>query len=269
MVVLQEKHGLYDPLELYSRFEPVVAPYVGGEQYRRYYRFRRDRWYGGIITGDTVGCNLRCGFCWAYYFTWGGFSKGELYSPLQAVEILTSLARRHGINRIRLSGGEPTLGFDHLIKVIELITSRGYHFILETNGVVIGSREEYARRLASFHGAGVSVRVSIKGTSPQEFVMLTRAEPRAWGFQLKAIKLLVEYGLEPGEEVYPAVMLSFTDSKGVERIKRVLRAIHPRLAESIDPEYVILYPHVVNLLKTTGLKPLVAFKPDELPSELI
>ncbi len=266
---MEETFEGYDPIEVYERLEPVVAPYRGGEQYRRYHRFRRDRWYGGIVTGDVIGCNLRCGFCWAHYFTWGNPSAGKLYNASQVAETLTSLARKYRVKQVRLSGGEPTLGFNHLIKVIELVTSKGYHFVLETNGVIIGLREEYAHKLASFHGAGIEVRVSIKGTSPQEFALITKAKPYAWSLQVRALKLLVDYGLEPGEEVYPAVMLSFTNDKGVTRIKRILSAIHSKLAESIDPEYVILYPHVEKLLKTTGLKPLRAYKPNEIPPELI
>lgn len=269
---MNEERRLYDPIELYKRLEPIVAPYRGGEQYRGYYRFRYDRWYGGIVTGDVIGCNLRCGFCWAYYFTWRTTEKelaNKLYTPSQTANILLSLAKKHNARQVRLSGGEPTLGFDHLIRLIELVTSRGYHFVLETNGVIIGFREDYARRLAGFHGAGIEVRVSIKGTSPQEFTLITRAKPYAWGLQLKALKLLINYGLEPGREVYPAVMLSFTDDKGVTRIKRVLSSINPILAKSIDPEYVILYPHVRELLKRTRLNPLKAFKPNEIPPELV
>ena len=261
--------GGYDPAEMAERLEPVVAPWRGGVQLRRYYRFRRDRWYGGIVTGDVVGCILRCGFCWAYRFTWGNPRAGKLLSPGEAAERLIELARQSGVKQARLSGGEPTLGFGHLVEVIETVTAEGIHFVVETNGILIGLREEYARRLASFHGAGIEVRVSIKGTSPEEFAMLTGARPEAWTLQLKALEMLVAYGLEPGEEVYPAVMLSFTDERGVERIREKLRRIHSALAENIDPEYVILYRHVEELLRRTGLKPRKAYRPDGVPPELV
>ena len=64
-------------------------------------------------------------------------------------------------------------------------------------------------------------------------------------------------------------MLSFTDERGVKRVKRVLASIHPELARSIDPEYVILYPHVERLLRMTGLKPRKAYTPSSVPRELI
>ena len=261
--------GGYDPVEMAERLEPVVAPWRGGVQLRRYYRFCRDRWYGGIVTGDVVGCILRCGFCWAYRFTWGNPGAGELLMPSEAAERLTELARRAGVRQARLSGGEPTLGFTHLVEVMEAVTSEGVRFVLETNGILVGAREEYARRLASFHGAGIEVRVSIKGTSPEEFTVLTGARPEAWSLQLRALELLVAYGLEPGEEVYPAVMLSFTDERGAERVRERLRRIHPALAENTDPEYVILYRHVEELLRRTGLQPGRAYRPGEVPPELV
>lgn len=259
----------YDPLELSRRIEPIVAPRRGRVQLRRYHRFRKDRWYGGIVTGDVVGCNLRCKFCWAYRFTWTNLNKGPLYDPESVARKLTSMAFKYRVPRARLSGGEPTIGHDHLIEVIDLVTDKGIIFVLETNGVLIGADEKLAKRLAEFHKRGLEIRVSIKGTSPEEFYMLTGAKPFGWELQLKTLKLLIDYGLEPAEEVYPAVMLSFTDERGVKRIKNLLRRIHPKLASSIDPEYVILYPHVVKLLKMTGLKPRIAYSPDGLPAELI
>ena len=256
----------YDPVELAR----VVEKAVVSNGRRKYYRFRVDRWYGGIVTGDVVGCNLRCGYCWAWRFTWSGYDRvGRFHSADEVCEKLVGIARRRGVRQARLSGGEPTIGFDHLIKVIECVTGYGLHFVLETNGVLVGARSDYASKLASFHGSGIEVRVSIKGTSPEEFHAITRAKPDAWYLQLRALELLVSEGLEPGDEVYPAVMLSFTDEKGVKRIKRLLASIHPELAANIDPEYVILYPHVRELLRMTGLRPRKAYTPDSVPPELV
>ncbi|MET1128836.1 MAG: radical SAM protein [Thermoproteota archaeon] len=259
----------YDPVKLADAVENAVTRLEGGVQYRRYHRFRRDRWYGGIVTADVVGCNLRCGFCWAWRFTWTGYERGRMLSPAEVSGLLASMARRHGVKQARLSGGEPTVAFDHMMEVAERLVEQGLHFVLETNGILIGAREDYARRLASLGGAGIEVRVSVKGTSPEEFWMLTRARPEAWWLQIRALEALVRYGLKPGDEVYPAVMLSFTDEKGVERIKRILASIHPELQRSIDPEYVILYPHVKRLLRMTGLRPRRAYNPDSVPPELV
>lgn len=266
---------MYNPLQLADKIEPLVAPKKRGKQLRWYHRFRVDRWYGGIVTGDVVGCNLRCGFCWAWRFAWK--TKGRLLlSAEEAASKLYRLAerrRKHGrrIKQVRLSGGEPTIGFGHLVELIEETTSRGLHFVVETNGILVGARREYADRLAEFHGAGIEVRVSIKGANPREFYELTRATPSAWSLQLKALENLVSAGLEPGEEVYPAVMLSFNPSpaRALEELKKTLKRIDEKLAESIEPEYVILYPHVERLLEKRGLKPRTKYRPEEVPPELV
>ena len=266
-----ERKG-YDPLVLAKLIEPIVSPVEKGRPLRWYNRFRVDRWYGGIITGDVAGCNLRCGFCWAWRFAWK--TRGRfLLEPKEVVQRFTSLARRakRKTRQVRLSGGEPTIGFHHLLEVISETTSRGLHFVLETNGILIGAYEKYAEKLASFHGSGIEVRVSIKGVNPAEFYKLTGANPSAWFLQLKALRLLVVEGLEPGEEVYPAVMLSFSPrpEKAFTEMKRVVASIDYRLAESLEPEYVILYPHVVELMKRRKLKPVIAYKPDQVPPELV
>ncbi len=259
----------YDPVALAKLVEARVAPWRGGVRLRRYYRFRRDRWYGGVVTGDVVGCNLRCKFCWAWRFTWTGYDKGVLLTAGEAFERLAGMARRFRVGQVRLSGGEPTIGWEHLVELAELVVGEGLSFIVETNGVMIGYDYRLAEKLASFHRAGIEVRVSLKGTSPEEFHTLTSARPEAWELQVEALRRLVELGLEPCEEVYAAVMLSFTDEKGVKRVKRLLASIHPKLASCIDPEYVILYPHVERLLRMTGLRPRVAYRPGEVPPELV
>ena len=258
----------YDPVALAEKIEPLVAP----GRLRWYHRFRVDRWYGGIATGDIVGCNLRCGFCWAWRFAWK--TRGRLLlGPEEAVEAILGAARRkrRRIRQVRLSGGEPTIGFEHLLGVVEEATSRGLHFVLETNGILLGAKPSYARRLAEFHGAGIEVRVSVKGTSPEEFHTLTGAEPNAWYLQVKALENLVAEGLEPGEEVYPAVMLSFTRDphKAFTVFKRLVAGIDSRLAEEAEPEYVILYPHVEELLRMRRLRPVKAYRPGEVPPELV
>ncbi len=259
---------MYNPVELARIIEPLVAPRTNNVQHRKYYRFRADRWYGGIATGDVVGCNLRCGFCWSWRYSWKT-SRGELLDPDNVATRLIKIARSRRISQVRLSGGEPTIGFDHLLRVIENLTSRGIHFVLETNGILIGASDKYAREIASFHRAGIEVRISIKGTSPNEFYTLTRASPEYWRIQLEALDKLVGYGLEPGEEVYPAIMLSFSSEKGLTRIKRLLALIDYKLVEAIDPEYVIMYPHVKELMKKRGLSPRTSFKPHQVPRDMI
>ncbi len=264
----------YDPVLVGDKLEPLVAPRIHGRLMRWFYRFRVDRWYGGIVTGDIVGCNLRCGFCWAYRYAWK--ARGRfLLGVEEAAERIRGLARRgrrgKRVRLARLSGGEPSIGIDYLVALAEALTSEGLGFVVETNGVLIGARHDYASKLAKLAGSGVEVRVSVKGTSPEEFHRLTLAKPEAWYLQVRALENLVEAGLEPGEEVYPAVMLSFSPSpeKAFTRFKRLVAAIDRGLAEALEPEYVILYPHVEELMRRRGLRPFKAYRPGEVPPELV
>ncbi|MEM4889814.1 MAG: molybdenum cofactor biosynthesis protein MoaA, partial [Thermosphaera sp.] len=64
-----------DPFKLTTIAEKQVTRLRNGVLERRYYRFRGGRWYGGIATGDVVGCNLRCKFCWSWRYSFYG-NKG-------------------------------------------------------------------------------------------------------------------------------------------------------------------------------------------------
>ena len=259
----------YDPIELGKIIQEKVCKWIGNVLLRKYYRFRGGRWYGGIATADVVGCNLRCRFCWSWNKGSHVYTAGQFYSPKDVIKKLLSIALSRGYKYVRLSGAEPTLCKEHLIEILKEIEKMSVRikFILETNGILIGYDDEFAKELTKFKK--LIVRVSIKGTSPELFNKLTGAKPEAFYLQLKALEKLIEYGMEPGEQVYPAVMLSFSTEDEIQRFLDTLRNIHPVLPNTIDPEYIILYPHVVKLLQKFNLKPIVAYKPNNIPSFMI
>ena len=254
----------YDPILLTK----IVKREVVRGNKRKYFRFRKDRWYGGVATGDVVGCNLRCKFCWAWRFTWNTKTKGKFLSPNEAFLAMKKKASNK-IRQLRVSGGEPTIGFEHLLQLVEISISENYHFIIETNGLVLGLDYFPAKQLGRFHNQGIEIRVSIKGASPKEFELLTGSSPKYWYEQLRALDHLVKSGLEVGTEAYPAVMLSFSTKKSIMYLKDKLEEIDPELPKHIDPEYVILYPHVEYILRAMNLKPRIAYRPDNIPRELI
>jgi uncharacterized Fe-S cluster-containing radical SAM superfamily protein len=262
----EQKVQGYDPFQLGEAVKKAVTRVVSGVEERKYYRFRGGKWYGGIATGDVVGCNLRCKFCWSWRFT-HTTDKGFFCSPQEAFENIYRIASERGYQYVRLSGGEPTLSFNHLIELLKLFSETSLTFILETNGLLIGREPSYAKELAKF--SNIAVRVSFKGATPEEFHMLTSARPEFYEYQFKALENLIEAGLKPGSEVYPAIMLSFSTEESYAQFKKRLREIDPRLVESIDEEYVILYPHVVEILKRNKLKPRIAYTPDNIPTFMI
>ncbi len=256
----------FDPFMLTEKVREKIVQVRNGTEYRMYYRFRGGKWYGGIATGDVVGCNLRCKFCWSWRYS-HGYKDGRFYNAYQVFHRLTNIASRRRYKYLRLSGGEPTLSQNHLLQLLDLVDETDYLFVLETNGLLIGRDKKFAEKLA-IHKS-VIVRVSFKGASPDEFERLTGASKKFYDYQFKALENLVDAGLEPGERVYPAIMLSFSEPENIKWFVEKLKSIDPSLPESIDPEYVILYPHVVDLMKRYGLKPRKAFRPDGLPGFMI
>jgi len=258
----------YDPFKLTEKAREFATRIgLDGVEERRYYRFRGGRWYGGIATADVIGCNLRCGFCWSWRAASHRMAEGFFCKPDEAFRKLVSIAEGHGYKLVRLSGGEPTISKNHILKLLDLFENTNYTFILETNGILIGADNKYAEELSRY--SNLVVRVSIKGASKEEFHMLTLADPAFFEYQLKALENLVNAGLEPGRRVYPAVMLSFSSDETYKDLKTRLAEIHPRLSKEIDEEYVIMYPHVAELLKNRRLTPRIAYSPEGIPASMI
>lgn len=252
-----------DPLSYTQELEKLVIKGVK----RKYYRVARAaRWYGGIATADCTGCNLKCIFCWSGLPRDQPHNIGEFYSPEEVYKKLDRCASARGYTQLRISGNEPTIGREHLLKLLELVEEkRGgkYTFILETNGILIGSDPSYARALSRFKC--LHVRVSLKGTNNEEFARLTNAIPQGFDLQLKALENL----LNANVRFHPAVMLSFSSKANYKALLERLKAIDRELVEEVEEEYVFLYPLVVERLKKAGIKPNIAYSPDGVPRELI
>jgi uncharacterized Fe-S cluster-containing radical SAM superfamily protein len=254
----------YDPVERHLAIEKLVTRLGPDGQERKYYRIRPARWYGGIVTADCVGCGLLCRFCWVSDVVASRPADvGNFYTPRQIAESLVSLAMKCRLDLLRISGGEPTIGKEHLLAVLEALKGKGYRFILETNGIPIAYDEGYAERLAKYDF--LHVRVSLKGCSEGEFVKLTDAKPEGFRLQLKALQRLVDAGVS----CHPSVMASFSTRKSLQSLVERLNKISPKMAEEIEIEELILYPHVVRRLQKYGLKYYTGYAPENVPPEQI
>lgn len=170
---------MYDPIELSKKTENIVS----NGNLKKYYRFRPTGFYGGIATADTVGCNLRCKFCWSGNSVWNSKNTGKFYSSEQVANQLQVIAQQKGYRQLRVSGGEPTIGREHLIKLLKNINDN-YLFILETNGILLGFDKAYVDELSAFKN--LHIRVCLKGSDSQEFSMLTGAK---FGFEYQIMAL--------------------------------------------------------------------------------
>jgi len=178
---------MYNPLELSEKTEQIVVK----DNKKKYYRFRPARFYGGIATADTVGCNLRCKFCWSGNSVWNANNIGEFYSPEDVAEKLLEIAESKGYHQVRISGGEPTIGRKHLIDLLELIHPN-LNFILETNGILLGVDNSYVDEISKFKN--IHIRVCVKGGDSDEFSKLTGAEI-CYKFQLKSLEYLRDHSV--------------------------------------------------------------------------
>lgn len=233
---------MYDPILLARKIESIVCRGI----LRKYYRFRSAGFYGGIATADCVGCCLRCRFCWALHVTDRPKKVGHLYSPGQVAQRLVRIARKKGFRQVRMSGNEPTLGRRHLLELLEAMP-RDLCFILETNGILIGADFEYARALARY--PNLEVRISLKGTSPEEFQRLTAAQAGGFDLQIAALEHLLQCGVP----CYPAVMASFSAPKSLEALRKRLGRLRADFYD-LEVEEVICYPRVQEEIDRAGLK---------------
>jgi uncharacterized Fe-S cluster-containing radical SAM superfamily protein len=162
---------------------------------RKYTGFYKVGAYGGISTGFTIGCCLRCIYCWVEWSRDFPESHGQFYSPNQVFQNLVFNAKKKKVTKLRISGGEPTLSKDHLLKVLELIKTTNYLFMLETNGILLGYDQEYAKELEPFN-RNLHVRVSLKAGTPKGFQKRTGAVGKFYELPFLVIKNLKEAKLE-------------------------------------------------------------------------
>jgi len=245
---------MFDPLKEAETTRAIVYD----DDQRKYYRFRPARFYGGIATADCVGCNLRCAFCWSWNVTTRPEACGSFYKPQDVAKRLLGIAMQKKFKRLRISGNEPTICREHLMKVLELIP-KDYLFILETNGILIGSDETYARDLARF--PNLHVRVGLKGTCEDEFSRLTGAVPGAYTLQLKALAYLADNGVD----THPACMISFSTEENIRSLRKRLKMIHPAF-EDLEAEELFLYPAVEARLRTMNVDYRSGHRPERIPA---
>jgi uncharacterized Fe-S cluster-containing radical SAM superfamily protein len=186
---LKEGFQPYDPVELMRLTEKKVCR---GDA-RKYTDFYCVGVYGGISTGYLVGCCLRCVFCWVDLSRDFPDRYGCFCTPDEAADRLIANARKRRVGRLRLSGGEPTLGKDHLLGVLDQVDGCGFSFILETNGIPLGHDPDYAQALAKYRD--VHVRVSLKAGSAAGFETRTGARGEYWELPFQAIERLMAAGV--------------------------------------------------------------------------
>jgi uncharacterized Fe-S cluster-containing radical SAM superfamily protein len=215
----------YDPLDLAKRTEEIVISgnkrkylRTGGSEFPEFYL---DGAYGGVITGMSIGCNIRCIFCFAPETRDFPEKFGIFYSPeevyrdfikidanqrseydkaiqkckdpekaKEAKDILKELKYK-----VRIGWCEPTIGREHLLGILQLVEENPHfsELMLETNGTILGSDKGYVEQLSRFKK--IHCRVSFKAGTPEAFEQRTGAIRDAFYLPLKALEYLMDYGV--------------------------------------------------------------------------
>lgn len=237
----------YDPVQLTRETERIVCR--GNE--RKYTAFYATGVYGGIATGYTVGCCLRCFYCWVDWSRDFPEDYGRFYSSEEAFENLRAAAKKYGVQKLRISGGEPTLCKEHLLGLLELVDASEFKlFILETNGILFGVDRDYVKRVAGLEKT--HVRVSLKAGNGEGFRKRTGAEPGSFHLPYKAVRNLLEEGASFHVAAMTDPRIMDSEERG-ELIKR-LSDIHPQIARNLEEEVVDPYETTLKRLEYAGVQ---------------
>lgn len=236
----------FDPLDLTKKTRDIVCK----KSSRKYTDFYKVGVYGGIATVYTVGCNLRCYFCWVGPGRDHPEKYGNLYSPRDVVNKLEDICKNKKVSKARISGGGPTLCKEDLLRVLKGIEKSSVIdlFILETNRIIFGDDNEFVSKISKFDKP--YVRVSLKAGTLEAWENKTGAQSKYFDLPFKAIENLWKENID----FHVAAMVDprITDKTEINNIFKKLSKVSEELAENIEWEDIDLYPNTKRRLKAVG-----------------
>lgn len=138
----------------------------------------------------TEGCNLACRHCWiGPSFDPAGDKHHTL--PVELFETAIMEAKQLGLNRVKLTGGEPLL-HPAFMDLLEIIRRENLTVIVETNGLLC--TPEVASSIAKFRSRFVSV--SIDGADAQTHELI-RGVPGSFEKAKQAVRNLADASTPP------------------------------------------------------------------------
>ena len=150
---------------------------------------RHDRPIGYLRFSLTAACQMRCTYCRPDWLR-GCDRAGEL-NATEIEAVVQHLVARHGVHKVRLTGGDPTARPD-LMEIIERIASIDgvRDLAMTTNGLTLARHAEDYRR------AGVQrVNVSLDSLDAGTFKRMTGVD--GLNRVLAGIDAALEAGLQP------------------------------------------------------------------------
>jgi uncharacterized Fe-S cluster-containing radical SAM superfamily protein len=178
---------MIDPLRRAAEVEALVMR--GAARLYDLDKFRFQKFYGGIVTAGSRGCQLDCGPCWNAARNARPTEGGAFLMPFEVVSRLEKLAGRK-TDKARISGCEPILGRVSAMHLAEIIEGSRLQFVIETNGVAIGADPSI---LDIFNDMdNYRFRISLKATDGLMWERFTATSAYGFVYQQRAIKELVK-----------------------------------------------------------------------------
>jgi cyclic pyranopterin phosphate synthase len=133
----------------------------------------------------TNRCNIKCFYCHH-----DGIIPEEYEMSSDEIERISIIAKKIGIKKIRLSGGEPLIRED-IIEIVQKISSIGFQDVsLTTNGILL---EKYAQSLKDSGLDRVNISFDTLDSATYHFITNSKYVENV----KKGIKKAVEVGLYP------------------------------------------------------------------------
>jgi len=117
-----------------------VEPHYGGACGTPFsYRLTRGRGNVMEIVTASSGCNFRCPTCQAFGIAFGG--RWAVMDSQGLAGVISRYAGYHAVDRVIISGGEPTLNVPWLLSLMKYLKDdRAINFVnLDTNGSLLSS----------------------------------------------------------------------------------------------------------------------------------
>lgn len=184
----------------------------------------------------TENCNLKCIYCLPEDFIPKQHDEGKILSEENVLSIVAA-AKEMGINKIRLTGGEPLLRKD-IVSIVSGIKKIGIDEIyITTNGILLSEKIKF------LYEAGLSgINVSLDTLDEKQFEEITRGG--------KILKVLE--GIEKSCRYGLKVKINSVIIKGINE-NAIKSLAELTLKKDIDVRFIELMP-VGQGKKFTGIK---------------
>jgi len=123
----------------------------------------------------TAGCNLRCPQCQNFQTTYDG--RTPPLTPQEAARVVTQARHRYGVDRMAISGGEPTLNRRWLVRYFQALKKLNpdpeARLHLDSNGTLL--TRDYLDELILEAGI-TDIGIEPKGVHPHTFMRIAGIE---------------------------------------------------------------------------------------------